>query len=97
MVFNPNISKQAIEIIFSAKKNKHLHPDLYLNNVPVARKQNTKHIGMYLDNSLNFSKHIKEAILTAQKGLSLLKFLSKYVSRKVLNLCYKLYIRPHLD
>ena len=52
---------------------------------------------MYLDNSLNFSKHIKEAILTAQKGLSLLKFLSKYVSRKVLNLCYKLYIRPHLD
>ena len=36
-------------------------------------------------------------MLTALKGLSLLKFLSKYVDRNVLNLCYKMYIRPHLD
>ena len=52
---------------------------------------------MYLDFKLNFDKHIREAIITAQKGLSLLKFLSKYVSRKVLDQCYKLYVRPHLD
>ena len=97
MVFNPNIDKQAIEIIFSAKKNKIKHPDIALNDVPVARKEFTKHIGVYLDSCLTFNKHIKEAILTAQKGLSLLKFLSKYVSRNVLNLSYKLYVRPHLD
>ena len=29
--------------------------------------------------------------------MSLLKLLSKYVDRKVLDLSYKLYIRPHLD
>ena len=46
---------------------------------------------------MNFNKHIKEAILTARKGLSLLKYLSKFVSRNVLNLSYKLYVRPHLD
>ena len=97
MVFNPSIDKQAIEIIFSTKHNKPTHPSIDLNNVPVARKEFTKHIGMYLDNCLNLSKHIKEAILTAQKGLSLLKYLSKYVSREVLNLSYKLYVRPHLD
>ena len=33
----------------------------------------------------------------ATKGLSLLKYLSKYVPRKVLDLSYKLYVRPHLD
>ena len=31
------------------------------------------------------------------KGLSLLKFLSKFVNRNVLSLSYKMYIRPHLD
>ena len=31
------------------------------------------------------------------KGVTLVKFLSKYVDRNVLNSCYKLYVRPHLD
>ena len=33
----------------------------------------------------------------ATKGISPLKYLSKHVSRKVLDLPYKLYARPHLD
>ena len=55
------------------------------------------HLGVFLDSRLNFSKHIKEAIIKAKKGISLLKYLSKYVSRNVLDTCYKLYVRPHLD
>ena len=31
------------------------------------------------------------------KGISLQKILSKYVDCNVLNLSYKMYIRPHLD
>ena len=31
------------------------------------------------------------------KGVSLLKFVSKYVDRNVLDLSYKMYVRPHLD
>ena len=31
------------------------------------------------------------------EGISLLKFLSKYVDRNVLDLSYKMYVRPHLD
>ena len=30
-------------------------------------------------------------------GISILKFLSKYVPKDILNLSYKLYVRPHLD
>ena len=97
MVFNPDITKQAIEVIFSVKKKKHEHPKLLFNGVPVAREDHTKHLGLYLDSGLNFSKHIREAIIKATKGVSLLKYLSKYVSRKVLDLSYKLYVRPHLD
>ena len=97
MVFNPDITKQAIEVIFSVKKNKPVHPDLTMNGVPVARHDHTKHLGFFLDSALNFSKHVKEAVLKALKGISLLKCLSKYVDRNVLNLSYKLYVRPHLD
>ncbi len=97
MVFNPDITKQAVEVIFSVKKKKPYHPELSFNGVPVAREDHTRHLGVHLDSRLNFSKHITEAIRSATKGLSLMKYLSKYVSRRVLDLCYKLYVRPHLD
>ena len=60
MVFNPDISKQAIEIVFSCKNKKPIHPNLVFNEIPVSRKPFTKHLGVYLDAKLNFSKHIKE-------------------------------------
>ena len=97
MVFNPDLTKQAIEVIFSVKKKKPEHPELLFNGIPVSREDHTKHLGIYLDSGLNFSKHIREAVMKATKGVSLLKYLSKYVSRKVLDLSYKLYVRPHLD
>ena len=97
MVFNPDITKQAVEVIFSCKKNKPYHPDLDFNGIPVAREDHTKHLGAHLDSRLNFSKHIAEAVRKASKGLGLLKYLSRYVPRKVLDLSYKLYVRPLLD
>ena len=97
IVFNPDITKQAKEVIFSCKDKKPAHPDLSFNGIPIARKPFTKHLGVYLDSRLNFSKHIKEQVATAMKGLSLLRFLSKFVNLNVLSLSYKMYIRPHLD
>ena len=96
MVFNPDIIKQAVEVIFSVKNKKPSHPELIFNGVPVARENCTKHLGVHLDSHRNFSKHIWEAILKASKGINLLKYLSKFVDRKVLDVCYKPYVRPHL-
>ena len=45
MVFNPDISKQASEVIFSVKKKKPEHPDLVLTGVPLARLEHTEHLG----------------------------------------------------
>ena len=97
MVFNPDIIKQAIEGIFSVKKKKPVHPELLFNGIPVSRDDHTEHLGVYLGSGLSFSKHIQEAVMKATKGVSLLKYISKYVSRKVLDLSDKLYVRPHLD
>ena len=57
MIFNPDMSKQAIEVIFSCKKHKPHHLELNFNGIPIAREPLTKHLGVYLDSRVNFSKH----------------------------------------
>ena len=68
MQFNPDISKQAIEVIFSHKNNKPDHPLLVFNGIPVAREKSTKHLGLILDERLSFRLHIKESLQKAKKG-----------------------------
>lgn len=97
MNFNPDASKQAIEVVFSVKRNPGVHPPLSFNGSPVSRLDSTKHLGLVLDSRLTFTKHIREAIIKAKKGIAILKFLSKFVTTNVIDLSYKLYVRPHLD
>ena len=52
---------------------------------------------MILDSKLTFLSHIKEAIVAARRDIGIIRFLSKYVTRDVLDQIYKLYVRPHLD
>ena len=40
---------------------------------------------------------MKEKIVSAHRGIGVVRYLSKYVSRDVLDQMYKLYVRPHLD
>ena len=84
MKFNPDITKQAIEVIFSSKYKKESHPPLNFNDIPVARKSSTKHLGLILDERLSFREHVKEEIEKVKKGLALMRFLAKYVSSSIL-------------
>ena len=84
-------------MIFSVKWSKTEHPSLKLGLDEVARKDEHKHLGLILDSKLNFKSHIRQAILKARRGIGMIKYLSKYVSRDVLDQVYKLYVRPHLD
>ena len=54
MIFNPDTSKQAQEIVFSRKANASNHKNVYLNNVPVIRENIQKHLGLFLDSKLIF-------------------------------------------
>ena len=97
MSFNPDPRKQAIELIFSTKKDNSDHPMLYFNKLRVTKLDKHKHLGFVLDSKLSFLSHFNAAISKSRKGLGILKLLSKYLSRETLNSLYKLYIRPHLD
>ena len=54
-------------------------------------------MGFFPDSELNFPRHVKEAITKSRKGISVIRFMAKYVTRDVLDHMYKLYVRPHLD
>ena len=67
MSFNPDVSKQAQEVIFSKRTQKLFHPTVLFNNIPVQRSTVQKHLGVYLDEKLNFNTHITEKIVKASK------------------------------
>ena len=94
MKFNADKTEQ---VVFSSKRVRPTHPPLFLGNDEVNVKTEHKHLGMILDSKLNFESHIKEAIVKARRGIGMIRYLSKYVSRDVLDQIYKLYVRPHLD
>ena len=85
------------EVIFSSKRLKPAHPPLFPRGNEVPVKAEHKHLGMILDSKLGFRSRTKEAIVKARRGIRMVRYLSKYVSRDVLDQIYKLYVRPHLD
>ena len=97
MRFNPDPNKPAEEILFSQKTHSPYHPPLYFNGAGVKRVNYHKHLGLTLDNKLNFVRHIRDKISTAKKWIGLIKHLSTYIPPKCLDQIYKMQIRPHLD
>ena len=98
MSFNPDPTKQAVElIIFSRKKRPPNHPPILFNNTPISKTDEHKHLGIILDLKLSFNSHIKSVISKSRRGIGLIKYLSNYLPQHTLNDLYKLYVRPRLD
>ena len=97
MSFNPDPSKPPIEVIFSTKINPPVHQPLLFNGIMVKRVNEHQHLGLVLDSKLTFKSHINEAIKKANKGVGVIKFMSKYAPRKSLEQIYKSYVRSQIE
>ena len=97
MSVNPDVSKQAQEVVFSRKSHILAHPPVLFKNVPVKKCSIQKHLGIHLDEKLNFNHHVKEKITKANKGIGVIKKLSNTLPRDALLTIYKSFVRPHLD
>ena len=86
MIFNPDLSTQVQEVIFSRKANKINHPTTTFNTIPVAHRCTPyqKHLGLYLDDKPNFNHHINVTISKANNGIGIIKRLSHILPRKSL-------------
>ena len=85
------------EVIFSCKRFKPSHPPQSLGTDRIVAKPEHKHLGLTLDSELKFESHIRKVSIKARRGIGMIKYLSKDVSRNVLDQICKLYVRPHLD
>ena len=90
MIFNPDLSKQAQEVIL-------LHPTLLFNNIPLNNSLFQKHLGLTLDIKLNFSEHIKSITKKISKTMGLLRKFQQILPRSTLLTIYKTFIRSRLD
>ena len=97
MIFNPDLIKQAQEVIFSTKIKKLLHPTLLLNNIPSSNSLFQKHLGLTLDIKLNFSEYIKSITKKISKTMGLLRKFQQILPRSSLLTIYKTFIRSRLD
>ena len=93
MIFNPDLSKQAQEVIFSRKIKKLLHPTLLFNNIPLSNSLFQKHHVLTLDVKLNFSEHIKSIAKKINKAMGLLRKFQQILPRSSLLTIYKTFIR----
>ena len=97
MSFNPDPSKQAVEILFTQKQKRPVHPPLYFNGIEIKSVSDHKHLGLTLDPKLSFAKHISEKISTARKGIGMIKHLAPFLPLKSRDQVFKMHVRPHLD
>ena len=91
--FNPDPRKQATEALFSLMKSTPNH--LIFNGIVVDRVKES--LGLILDSSPSFEKHLNEKIIKAKKNVGILKHLSKFLPLKTLDQMYKALVSSHLD
>ena len=97
MLFNPDANKPAQEILFSRKKKTQNHPNISLNNIQVVRVSHQKHLGIILDEKLNFKEHIDSTILKMNRSMAVIKNVRYSLPRKSLITIYKALLRPPRD
>ena len=97
MEFNPDPTKQATAVLFSCKKSNPNHPQLIFNGTIVEKVNDQKHLGLILDSSLSFEKHLNEKMIKAKKHIGIIKHLSNFLPIKTLDQMYKALVRSHLD
>ena len=61
------------ETFHARKNNKTYHPDLIFNQTNVNRTSSHKHLGLILDEKLNFKEHVKVLVDKASKGISVIR------------------------
>ena len=91
--FNPLKSK---DIIFSRKLQVYYSLPLIFDSTFVDRVHEHKHLGLWLSNTLTWSRQISETVLKANFKLSILRSV-KFLDRSTLDLLYKLTVRSVID
>ena len=76
-------------VVFSLKRNKQVHPPLFLNSNMVKDAESHTHLGLTLQSSMSGKNHIVCVYEEASKRLNMLKFVRYKLDRSILTSLYK--------
>ena len=93
MSFNLGPTKQALEITFSRRITKKIHPKILFNNIPVSEADSQKHLDLHLNSKLSFDIHIKTILIKVNRTIGLSRKFQQEVHGPSLITIYKAFIR----
>ena len=89
MIFNLDLTKQAQEVIFCKKLSKPVYLNLTFNNSQISQTKSQKHLGLVLDNKLNFNEHLKGVLDKISKTMGVIRKFQLILPRFSLLTIYK--------
>ena len=94
-----NVAKTEYMLIRSRQRLAKLpfESSVCIGSDPIKKVKDTKILGVYIDESLTWSKHIEQITKKITAGISALKRLRDFASRDVLVSVYSALIMPHFD
>jgi hypothetical protein len=84
-------------IIFSTKRIKPYHPDLFYEGKKIAMVSQHTHLGITLSSTLSWKAHILKVYEKACQRLNMLKGLKYKLNRETLDTLYKSLVRPVME
>ena len=97
MSFNPDMSKQALKVIFSCKSKKRTHPPLVFNNNNVSQIFSQNHLSVILDFKLTFEDNLNNILAKTNKTLGPLRKKRHLLPTTMLITIYKALVVPYLN
>ena len=95
MIFTPDDTKRAQEVIFSWKIIKTTHTPLVFNNAIAFQTSSQKHLGSTL--TLTFEEHLLNVFKKVNRTIGLLRKLQSVLPRTSLVTIYKTFVRSLLN
>ena len=95
-----NSAKTKVMLVTTNQKRQRLNNDnldLNFNNEPLTLITNEKILGVYVDNNLTWSEHIKRLTRKIASSIWLLSKIKKILNQTHRVQFYKSYIQPHID
>ena len=83
-------------MVFHRAKHKHMDVKLCINKVPIQQVDNTKFLGVIIDDNLNWSNHISYINSKIAKGIGIICRARKFFSKSALINLYYAFIFPYL-
>ena len=91
-----NAGKSKSMLITQNKINKELFK-LFMDGEEIQQVNDTKYLGIYLDENINWFAHLQKLHVKVMSKLAVLRRLSKFLPKNILELIYKTTILPCID